>query len=201
MVDVIDECSALETLVNQLLLLSEAEAHLPAARMEPVDLSRLASKSVDMFTGVADARGITLRTGRLEPASIMGNAAHLRQVLNNLIDNAVKYTPAGGRVVVDLTVEEAESQAVLRVSDTGQGLTPAEQKLIFERFYRAESSRYRSPGVGCTGLGLSICQSVVQNHGGEIVCRSEAGEGTTFVVTFPLANDAAIAPVTAAPAS
>jgi signal transduction histidine kinase len=201
MVDVIDECSALETLVNQLLLLSETEADLTTARMEPVDLSKLASKSVDMFTGVADARGIDLRIGRVESAMIQGNAAHLRQVLNNLIDNAVKYTPAGGRVVVDVTVDDAENQLELRVSDTGQGLTPAEQKLIFERFYRAESSRRRSPGVGGTGLGLSICQSVVHNHGGEIVCRSDPGEGTTFVVRFPLAHDATITQTIAGPAS
>ncbi|NLG55069.1 MAG: HAMP domain-containing histidine kinase, partial [Rhodococcus sp.] len=128
MVDVIEECGALEALVNQLLLLAETEADLPTARMEPVDLSVLASKSVDMFTGVADARGIELITGRLEPAIILGNAAHLRQVLNNLIDNAVKYTHQGGRVTTDVTVDAAQQQVELRVNDTGQGLTPTEQQ-------------------------------------------------------------------------
>jgi signal transduction histidine kinase len=169
--------------------------------MEPVELSRLASKSVDMFTGVADARGIELTTGRLEAAVILGNAGHLRQVLNNLIDNAVKYTPAGGRVIIDVTADDAANQVELRVSDTGQGLTPAEQQHIFERFYRAESSRSRSPGVGGTGLGLSICQSVVHNHGGEIVCRSEPGEGTMFTVKFPMAREAASVPAAPSPAS
>ncbi len=193
MVDVIEECGSLETLVNQLLLLSETEADLPAARIEPVDLSKLASKSVDMFTGVADARGIQLRDGRLDPAPILGNAAHLRQVLNNLIDNAVKYTPVGGRVTVDVVVDEADGQVQLRVSDTGQGISAVEQKHIFERFFRAESSRYRSPGVGGSGLGLSICQSVVHNHGGEISFLSHPDEGTTFIVTFPLAQDLDIA--------
>lgn len=201
MVDVIEECGALETLVNQLLLLSETEADLPAARIEPVDLSQLASKSVDMFTGVADARGIELRTERLTPAPLLGNAAHLRQVLNNLIDNAVKYTPQGGRVIVTVSVDDAEGQIELRVSDTGQGISLIEQEHIFERFYRAESSRNRSPGVGGTGLGLSICQSVVHNHGGEISCRSKPGEGTTFVVRFPLAQEASFAEAAALPAT
>jgi signal transduction histidine kinase len=190
MVDVIDECSALETLVNQLLLLSETEADLPTARMEPVDLSKLASKSVDMFTGVADARGIKLQAGSLAPATVLGNPAHLRQVLNNLIDNAVKYTPLGGHVVVDVAVDAEEGQVELRVSDSGPGISPVEQQHIFERFYRAESSRYRSPGVGGTGLGLSICQSVVHNHGGEIRFVSELGHGTTFTVRLPLAANA-----------
>jgi signal transduction histidine kinase len=190
MVDVIDECSALEMLVNQLLLLSETEADLPTARMEPVDLSKLASKSVDMFTGVADARGVKLRAGSLAPATVLGNPAHLRQVLNNLIDNAVKYTPSGGRVVVDIAVDNEQGQVELRVSDTGPGISPVEQQHIFERFYRAESSRYRSSGVGGTGLGLSICQSVVHNHGGEISFVSELGQGTTFTVMLPLAAKA-----------
>jgi signal transduction histidine kinase len=90
MVDVIEECGALEALVNQLLLLSETEAELPAAKFDRVDLNELVLKAVDMFSGVAEARGVKIRTGRVDYAAVNGNRGHLRQVLNNLLDNAVK---------------------------------------------------------------------------------------------------------------
>lgn len=185
MVDVIEECGALEALVNQLLLLSETEAELPAAKFDRVDLNELVLKAVDMFSGVAEARGVKIRTGRVDYAAVNGNRGHLRQVLNNLLDNAVKYSPAGGEVEVEVKVDEPNVR--LRVADTGTGISAEEQQHIFQRFFRAESARTRSPGVGGTGLGLSICQSVVQNHGGEIECESVVDRGTTFTVILPLA--------------
>lgn len=187
MVDVIEECGALETLVNQLLLLSETEAELPAAKFERVDLHDLVMKGVDMFSGVAEARGVKLRAGRVDAAAVTGHRVHLRQVLNNLLDNAVKYTPSGGEVTVEVIVDEPFVR--LKVIDTGAGMTAEEQQHIFQRFFRAESARTRSPGVGGTGLGLSICQSVVHNHGGEILCKSFIDRGTTFTVTLPLAEE------------
>lgn len=185
MVDVIEECESLETLVNQLLLLSEAEADLPAAKFEQVDLRDLVVKSVDMFTGVAEAREVKLHLGPLENAVVNGHRAHLRQVLNNLLDNALKYTPAGGEISVGIAIEQ--NRVLLRVADTGVGISEEAQRHIFERFFRAESSRSRTPGVGGTGLGLSICQSVVHNHGGEIAFESVAEHGTIFTVSLPLA--------------
>lgn len=190
MVDVIEECSALETLVNQLLLLSETESDLPTAKFEPLDLRELAAKAIDMFSGVAETRGIRLRAGELASAPVIGNPVHLRQVLNNLIDNAVKYTPAGGEVVVQLSVDFDARTVQLAVSDTGQGISPRERRLIFERFYRGESSRSRNTTAGGTGLGLSICQSVIHNHAGEIDCESTPSRGTTFIVRLPLATEA-----------
>lgn len=195
MVDVIEECSALETLVNQLLLLSETESDLPAAKFESLNLRDLAAKAIDMFSGVAEARGVRLRAGELDSAPVVGNPVHLRQVLNNLIDNAVKYTPAGGEVVVQILVDPGAAAVRLAVSDTGQGISASEQRLIFERFYRGESARSRSPSAGGTGLGLSICQSVIHNHAGEIQCASEPRRGTTFTVTLPLATEAVPASV------
>jgi arylsulfatase A-like enzyme/signal transduction histidine kinase len=184
LVDLINECTALETLVNQLLLLSETEADLPAGQFERVELGDLVGKGVDMFSGVAEARGIKLRTGRINEAVVQGHRGHLRQVLNNLLDNAVKYTPPGGEIYVELEADGTEVH--LRVSDTGPGIPPEEQQHIYSRFYRADSARTRTPGVGGTGLGLSICQSVVHNHGGEIRCDSATDGGTTFIVTLPL---------------
>jgi heavy metal sensor kinase len=190
MVDLIDECTSLETLVNQLLLLSETEADLPRGKFESLDLKVLVEKSVDMFRGVAEARGINLRAGSIESAVVEGNRVHLRQVLNNLLDNAIKYTPSGGQISVTLAADHEHQQAALSVSDTGHGISAAEQRHIFERFYRAESARSRSvgAGVGGTGLGLSICQSVIHNHGGNIECQSDLEKGTTFCVKLPLIN-------------
>ena len=185
LVDVINMCAALETLVNQLLLLSEVDADLPEIKFEPVELRTLVEKSVDMFSGVADSRNVSLRVGPLESAMVYGNGAHLRQVLNNLLDNAIKYTPPGGVVDVSLVVDDVIKQAHISVSDTGHGITLEDQRRIFDRFYRAESARLHGAGVGGTGLGLSICRSIVQNHGGAIACRSEPNCGATFDVTLP----------------
>jgi signal transduction histidine kinase len=139
-----------------------------------------------MFSGVAEGRGVSLQAGDLASVTVRGNPAHLRQVLNNLIDNAVKYTSVGGNVIVNLLVHKTDQQAELRVSDTGQGISDEEQRHIFERFYRAEATRSRAGGPKGAGLGLSICQSVVNNHGGSITCTSEANVGTTFTVLLPI---------------
>jgi signal transduction histidine kinase len=117
---------------------------------------------------------------------VLGNPQHLRQVLNNLIDNAVKYTPAGGEVVVELAVDDGGQVVKLSVRDTGHGISTDEQRLIFDRFYRAESARTRLGASRGAGLGLSICQSVVHNQGGTIECASQPGQGATFTVLLPL---------------
>lgn len=192
MVDLIDECTSLEVLVNQLLLLSETEADLPQTKFEPIDLKVLVEKSVDMFRGVAEAQGIDLQVEQADDAVVPGNRVHLRQVLNNLLDNAVKYTPPKGRIRVALAADCQQKQAVVSICDTGHGISHEEQRHIFERFFRAESSRTRgAAGIGGTGLGLSICQSVVQNHEGQIEFESQLERGTTFRVTLPLLNGAA----------
>ena len=188
LVDLLNECTSLEALVNQLLLLAETEADLPHAQLESVDLRPIVEKSVDMFRGAAEMRGIQLQTGTLQGARVDGRGSHLRQVLNNLLDNAVKYTPAGGRITVSLSADAQRQLAELKVADTGLGISAEEQRHIFERFFRAESSRSRTSGPGGTGLGLSICKSVVHNHGGEIECLSQGVGGTTFRVTLPLAE-------------
>ncbi|MCC6494109.1 MAG: HAMP domain-containing histidine kinase [Pirellulales bacterium] len=188
LVDVIDECGALETLVNQLLLLAETEADLPAAKFELVELQALVTKAVDMFSGVAEAGGVSLRLKAIDRACVYGNPQHLRQVVNNLIDNSVKYTPSGGQISVELAADAARGRVDLKVADTGPGIPQVEQRHIFERFYRAESARSRGAGPRGTGLGLSICQSVVHTHGGAIECRSEQGRGACFIVTLPLAT-------------
>ena len=115
------------------------------------------------------------------PASASGDRLH--QVLVNLIDNAVKYSPGGGAVTVAL--EEADGRVRLSVADEGLGIAPGDQGAIFEKFYRVDPSLTHSPGG--TGLGLYICRELVERMGGRIDVRSELGAGSTFVVELPVA--------------
>lgn len=184
--NVIEECAALETLVNQLLLLADTEADRIKIAGNYVDLHNVVIRSVDMFQGVADFKHIDLVLDPPEAVLVEGNRHHLRQLLNNLIDNALKWTPAGGQVRVTLTCDSAERQAVLTVRDTGFGISPEELPLIFDRFYRGDRARRRDEGMRGTGLGLPICQAVVNSHGGTIRATSEVGKGTELKVTLPL---------------
>lgn len=184
--EIIEQGESLESLVNQILLLAEAEADDLMERTEPVDLREVAETSVDMFRGVAEVRGIWLQTQRIDVAVIPGRRTHLSQLVNNLIDNAVKYTPQGGRIDVSLVRDPEAGEVTLTVRDTGIGIAKSDIERIFDRFFRADRSRLRDPSVRGSGLGLSICKAIVAAHHGEIVCASEIGKGTTFTVHLPL---------------
>lgn len=181
---IIEECSSLETLVNQLLLLAETDADRLKLHGERVSLDDLVRRSADMFDAVAESRGIVMEVGPLDPIQMEGNALHLRQVVNNLLDNAIKFTPAGGKITVRLE-HSAPNQARLVVCDTGAGIAPEDVAHIFERFFRGDRSRDRRGIQHGSGLGLSICQAVVAAHGGTIRVESHVGSGTTFTVLLP----------------
>jgi signal transduction histidine kinase len=188
--EAIDSCSSLEFLVNQLLLLAETEANGPRARRDRVNLSEIVDKAVDMFQGVAEAKQIRLQAN-FGPgiAYVEGNRHHLRQVLNNLLDNAVKFNQVGGTISVELATDDRTPQAILRVRDTGIGIAAEDLPHIFERFYRCDKSRTRAADAQGNGLGLSICRAVVQAHDGQIFVDSDPGKGTTVTVSLPLARD------------
>jgi two-component system, OmpR family, sensor kinase len=178
-------------LVGDLLLLAQADGGLPMRR-EPVDLDRIAADVVQQVQVIAGRVRVVLRiSDDEEPISVMGDADRLRQLVLNLVDNAIKYTPAGGEVVV--TIDHTDGWARLDVSDTGPGIPPEHLQLgpngiplIFERFYRVEKSRARMNGrSGGTGLGLSIAYWIVQMHAGRIDVHSEIDTGTTFTVWLP----------------
>ena len=183
---VIAEGKSLEVLVNQLLLLAETEADRITGVGEEVALDEVVAKSVEMFRAVAESRGLELRL--LPPATVHlhGHRHHLRQLLNNLIDNAIKFTPAGGRIVIELNRDDGGRQAVLRVRDTGIGVSPEDVERMFQRFYRGDKSHRRDPATHGSGLGLSICKAVVESHGGQISVTSQPRVGTTFTVRLPL---------------
>ena len=200
--EVIEQCSALQALVNQLLLLAESDADRLITSAEPLSLDELVARAIDMFQGVAEYRGIRLTANCPPPIAIVGNRHHLRQVLNNLLDNAIKFTaarfdghdaengpqPEGcGRINVQLVRDDERQVAVLRITDNGIGIGREALPNIFDRFYRADKARQREGGPGGSGLGLSICQAIVAAHHGTIGVTSDPGKTTVFTITLPLA--------------
>jgi heavy metal sensor kinase len=178
---VVEEAARLGTLVQQLMLLAESDANRLEHRQEPVSLDRLANRCVNMFEGVAEARDISLITD-ISPATVRGDADHLRQVILNLLDNAMKFTPPKG--IIRLRVWRSRGDVIIEVADTGIGIPREHQPLVFERFYRGDKSRLRQQ-TGGSGLGLSICQAIIGAHGGRIHLASDPGEGTSVWVHLP----------------
>lgn len=186
--ETLEECGVLRDLVNQMLLLAESDAGRLEIGPDAIRLDEVARKSHEMFVGVAEAAELKLRLQCNEPVLVFGDANRLRQVVNNLIDNAIKFSRPGGVITVAIHREHGRS-AVLQVSDTGTGISPEDFPHVFERFYRGDKSRQRARSGG-TGLGLSICSSIVAAHNGTIKVESTLGQGTTVTVTLPSAEAA-----------
>lgn len=183
--DVLEQCSSLQLIVNQLLLLAEARSAKPEPGLERVTLSEVVSKSVEMFDAAAEVSDIQLNS-RIEPELVIeGNRLHITQIVNNLIDNAIKYTQAGGRVWVELQSTE-DHEVELRVRDSGIGIPPEKLPRIFERFYRAHDPQISDTPRRGSGLGLSIVKSLVDRYNGHIEAASDPGKGTSFVVRWKL---------------
>jgi two-component system phosphate regulon sensor histidine kinase PhoR len=172
------EAERLDALVRDLLDLSRVERG--TLDVEPVDLVGLAKEVVGGYADRAEERRIKLRSDLQPNVAMRGDRAQLGLLLSNLVDNAVRYTPARGTVCVRL--DAGESRAVLQVTDTGEGIPESELPRVFERFYRVDKARARQ--TGGTGLGLAIVRHVAESHGGAV----KLGRGTTFTVTLPLAG-------------
>ena len=183
-----DECRHLGQLVNQLLQLAEAQSEVLRVSFAPVQLDDIVQRIVDMIGPVAEDRGVTIHPSIRGLATINGNRQTLRQLLTNLVENAVKFTPAGGRVDVTLDVDTDMQTAQIIVADTGIGIAQDDLPHIFERFYRVDKTRNRGDETQGNGLGLSICQAIVYQHRGAIRVESTLGKGTRFIVTFPLVS-------------
>ncbi len=180
--DIRSEAERMTRLVGDLLLLAQADSNsLPLARA-PIDLDTLLLDTA-RETRVLD-RSIQIVVGEIDQASVLGDPDRLKQVVLNLVTNAIKYTPAGGRVTLGLS--RVEGWARLTVTDTGIGIPVAEQAKIFDRFYRVDKARSRA--MGGAGLGLSIAMRITQLHGGRLEVTSEGvpGKGSTFVLWLPL---------------
>jgi signal transduction histidine kinase len=188
--DVMEEIGRLAGLVNRLLILAEGDAGRVAGKDQFTRLDKIVRESVDMFDAVAELKGVRLTVGEMATALVPGDETYLRQVVRNLIDNAIKYNRNPGEVVVHLRIDAARKNVALIVQDTGIGIDQEVLPRIFERFYRADKARSREKERAGYGLGLSICQTVIQALQGEITVESDAGKGTRFTVRLPLIEDA-----------
>jgi two-component system phosphate regulon sensor histidine kinase PhoR len=181
-----DESSRLDRLIADLLELSKVESRRVPLRFSPVHLQPFMEQVVHMMKPEADKKRISL-TMRVPPELYLeADEDRLRQVLINLVSNAVAYTPEGGRVTI--TAEHVESgdadKVRISVADTGIGIPKKDLPRIFERFYRVDKARSRSSGG--TGLGLSIVKHLVELHRGSIRVDSELGLGSTFTIELPM---------------
>ena len=178
----LEEVERLVRLSEDLLLLSRSAAGGSAARAT-VDLEALCVEVLEVGARLAEGRDVAVRLDTIGPASVIGDAAALRRAALNLVENAVKYTPAGGKV--ELSLSCGDGHAMLTVRDTGAGIDPSDTGRIFEPFVRLDTARARD--TGGAGLGLAIARSIVVSHGGTLSVESTLGAGSRFTIRLPLA--------------
>lgn len=176
----LEELDKLKRLIDQLLTLARAESgQIPLSRA-PVDLGALAESVVEQVEAVAQANGLELRCEAAEGVAVQGDAEWLERMLLNLLDNAFKFTPRGGTVVVQVSAGDGDREARLDVVDSGIGMPPEVLPHVFERFYRADPAR--SSSARGVGLGLSLVKWIVDRHDGVVKAASGPGQGSTFSV-------------------
>jgi len=179
------EAGRLTRLVGGLLLLTQADSGKLALNMKPIELDTLLLEVFQEMHILAGNK-VHLKIAGIDQIQLNGDRDRLKQVLLNLVANAIQYTPQGGDVMMGLA--RIGGQARIIVRDTGPGISSEDLPYIFDRFYRAEKSRTRSSSPGF-GLGLSIAKWIVENHGGTINVESKEGKGTTFAIWLPLEKD------------
>jgi signal transduction histidine kinase len=176
--DTVEECDNLLHMINTMLEIAEMEAGIAEASKVQVELTQVISEALDLFRPIAEEKGIRLVSQVPDRVPVRGSLHGLQRIIVNLLDNAIKYTPAGGSVSVNLRAENDPIEIV--VHDTGIGISEEELPLIFNRLYRCDSSRSQP----WFGLGLSLALAVARAHGGNITATSQPGRGSTFTVTL-----------------
>ncbi len=170
----------MEKLTQSLLELTRHDAGAADLKSQPTDLASLARESAELLQPTAAERQVRLDLD-LAPAPCHADPDRIAQVILNLVNNALEYTPAGGTITIRARRENAD--AILAVSDTGPGIAPEDAARIFDRFYRVDQSRNRR--TGGAGLGLAICQTIASAHGGTLTLESTVGSGSTFTLRLP----------------
>ncbi|MEO1438790.1 MAG: HAMP domain-containing sensor histidine kinase [Chloroflexota bacterium] len=183
---IFSEVDRMSRMVSDLLLLARADYGGMKLDLNPIDLDSIVMDTVREAESIIHVRGddLNVKLGRFEPMRINGNPDRIKQLLLNLVSNAIKFTQDGGEI--KLSLSEEGKYAVMRVSDTGIGIPEDDIPQVFDRFYQAESSRANTEKDSGTGLGLSICKWIAEAHGGTIRVDSQIGHGTTFTVAIPM---------------
>ena len=181
--DALNEVTRMADLVNSLLSLARADEGRFDLVRDVVLLDAIVRDITETATILGEPSGVLVVLSECQPLTVEGDAPRLRQLLLNLVENAIKYTTVGG--TVELTLLAEQGSAVLTVKDTGMGIAAADLPFIFERFWRADRARSRGSGRGGTGLGLAISQYIAQAHGGSLTAQSRLGRGSTFTLTLP----------------
>lgn len=181
MSSLLEEALLLQHVIDDLQDLSAADAGELRLHPQLIEIAELLPTVADAFTAAADRAGVTLHT-TAEPTLITADPIRLRQAVGNLITNAIRHTPSGGRI--NIICRTAMTTLRIDVSDTGPGIPPDQQSLVFERFWRADKSRSRQ--TGGSGLGLSIVRKLAEAHGGTVSVTSPPGHGATFTIELPL---------------
>ncbi len=176
---IIGEVERLTRLLEDLLILSRSESQLP--ELAPFALDSLLREVVERFQARADKSGVSLVADIASDILVSANRDQMEQVVVNLVDNGIKYTPAGGQVRVSTKL--GRSGITVEVEDTGMGILSQDLPRLWERFYRTDRARSRQSGG--TGLGLAIVKHIVENHGGTVAVTSEYGIGSRFSFTLP----------------
>jgi signal transduction histidine kinase len=179
-----DQTRQLSRLVDDLHQLAQAEAGQLHLQMAEVDIAHLLADITEVYTPIATAAGIELITQHVgDLSTIRGDRARLTQCLQNLLNNALRFTPAGGKVIV--TIDQSPEQITLQVADSGAGILSEHLPYVFDRFYRVDPARSRE--TGGTGLGLAISRAIIEAHRGEITAHSDGlGLGSTFTIHLPV---------------
>lgn len=177
----LEEAERLSRTVSQLMELTQLDSGEIQLERTMFDLTELVSTTAEQMKLLAEDKQILLETQLSQQVMVQGDRYRLKQVLLNLIDNAIKYCQAGARIQVSLVF--LDSSCVLEVTDDGPGIPRGEIQRLFDRFYRIDKARSRE--IGGSGLGLSICKSICEAHGGRIEAESGPGRGSTFRVTLP----------------
>ncbi len=186
---ILTESERTSRLIEDLMLLARADAGADNMVEEPTSLAECLQDACAEVRILAEHKGVSLEVNDPRECTIRGDQQAIRRMFLILLDNAIKYTPSGGKVGVNLSIEAAGSRqsAVVEVRDTGVGISPDDLPHVFERFYRAAKDRSRN--TGGAGLGLSIARWIAEKHGGEVACESTVESGSVFRVRLPIIVD------------
>jgi signal transduction histidine kinase len=175
----VEECDRLLDMINTMLLISKTESGVDTFSRGDVDLTDIVRQACELFAPAAEDKHVNLTYDVPDGVHLTGDTPMIQRMLSNLLDNAIKYTPSGGMVGIEVAGDQ--TQVHITIKDTGIGISSSDLSRVFERFYRCDQSR----SLAGTGLGLSLARAIARVHGGDITVVSMPNQGSTFAVTLP----------------